>query len=306
MLRVKTGYVGLALVVCAALSACGKKEPSGQVVATLDGKEVTAIQLNSEMNGYVAPNAQVRKQAEQAALNQILSREAIAAAAKKAGVDKTPGFALKEKRLEEELLVQSWQEQLVKAVPPPTRDEVDKYVAAHPDIYSARKVLQVEQIRMVRPTSADFVKGLEAQKTMKDVADYLTANHVQFQSGTTQLDPLGVNPDAFEKILKLPPTEVFVIPSGNLLTINHIVGTTLAPVPNDLAVKYATELLKNQRSQDALAREFQQVIAAARKDVKYAKGYAPPAPAAAPAAAKPKAAAAPAAPTPAPAAPPKG
>src|ERR1043165_7211982 len=86
---------------CVALASCGDKEPTGQVVATLKGKEVTAAELRNEMNGYQAPNPQIRKQAEQQALDQILTRKALAAAAEKAGVGKTPEFALQEKRLRE-------------------------------------------------------------------------------------------------------------------------------------------------------------------------------------------------------------
>ena len=45
----------LAAAACALLAGCGNKTPTGQVVATIKGKEVTSAELNSELNGE--PNA---------------------------------------------------------------------------------------------------------------------------------------------------------------------------------------------------------------------------------------------------------
>lgn len=89
----RAGKYSLMALSCALLAACGAKEPTGQVVATLDGKEITALELRNELGGYQAPDAPSRKRAEQAALDAILSRKAVAEAARKAGVEKTPEFS---------------------------------------------------------------------------------------------------------------------------------------------------------------------------------------------------------------------
>jgi len=274
---------------CLVLAACGNKQPSGQVVATVKGKEVTASELHAEMNGFNAPNEQIRKAAEQQALDQILARKVLADAAEKAGVGKTPEFALQKKRLEDTLLVQSWQQQIAKTVPPPSKDEVDKFIADNPNLYAEHKVFAVEQLRFPRVTDPAIVAGFKPLKTIAEVADYLKAHNIPSQLGQSQIDALAIGPAATDQIMKLPPGEVFILPANNLLVANHITETRVVPVPADAASKQAAAYLKQRRTQEALQRQFGQVLAAGKKDVVYAKAYQPATPAKA-GAAKPAAA----------------
>ena len=100
---------GMALL---ALSACdkGAKTPEGQVVATVDGKEVTIHELNSELamvpnRGGDAP----RKLVESVVLQRVIERKMLAAEAEKLKLDENPQFLLARKRTEEGLLVQALQ-----------------------------------------------------------------------------------------------------------------------------------------------------------------------------------------------------
>lgn len=274
MSRLSTKFLVVALA-AVALSSCGDKEPSGQVVATLDGKEITATDLSNEMEGYTAPNPQARKQAERAALDAILSRKAIAAAAKKAGIDKTPGFAQKQQKLNEMLLVESWQESLAKAVPPPSKEEVDKFIASNPNLYAQRKIYDVEQIRMPRVNDPKLIEALRPIKTMDGVKALLTERNIPFQVANDKLDTLNAGPAVVDQIVKLPPDEIFVIPVRNMFTVNRITNTTVSPTPPDIATKHATQLIKSQRTREAITRQFQSVLAQAKKEVKYSKAFQP-------------------------------
>lgn len=262
---------------CLALAACGNKQPTGQVVATIKGKEVTAAELRAELNGFAAPNEQIRKAAEQQALSAILARKILAAAAEKAGVDKTPDFAVQKKRAEENLLVQSWQAQIAKTVPPPSKEEVDKFIADNPNLYSAHKIFAVDQIRFPRISDPAIIAGFKDIKTIPDLAAYLTAHKIPSQQGQGQIDSLAIGPAATDQIMKLPPNDVFIVPSGNLLVGNHITETREVPLAPDVAAKQAANYLKSRRTQEALQRQFGQILAAGKKDVVYAKGYEPPA-----------------------------
>jgi EpsD family peptidyl-prolyl cis-trans isomerase len=268
----------LAASACLILAGCGQKPPSGQVVATVKGKEVTSIELNNELNGFQAPNAQIRKAAEMQALNGILVRKVLAQAAEKAGIGKTPGFAQQEQRLHETLLIQDWQAQITKAVPPPSHEEVEKFVAEHPDMYAARKIFEVDQLRFPRSNDPNVIKGLQPLKTLEAVEALMTANKIPFRTGRNEIDALTVDPNVVAQIVKLPPGEVFIVPSGNVLVANRIVNTRVEPVVGDAATQHATAFLKAQRTQEAIRRQFGAVLARGKKDIVYSKAYQPPAP----------------------------
>jgi len=270
------------LAMCIALSACGEKEPTGQVVAVVGGKEITATELKNELAGFEAPTPQIRKDAERAALERIISRKVLADAAKEAKIDKTPIYSQRRERMEDELLVQSWQEEIAKTVPTPGREEVEAFINEHPDLYANRKLFQVEQVRSARPADKAVLAGLQPLNSMQDVTNYLAQHKLAFRTGVDRVDVLALDPAIVDRVMKLPPNEIFVLPAGNLLVFNRIVSAEVVPVPHDVAVKHATQYLKAKRTQEAIARKFQGEIAAAKEEVKYSKAYAPP-PAKAPA-----------------------
>ena len=289
---------------CLVLSACGSKDktPTGQVVATVDGKEVTAIDLRNELGNFSTPDAKVRKAAEQQALNSIISRKLLAQAAQKAGVDKSPGFAQQVDRAKEILLVQSWESQIAKSVPEPSREEATKFVTDNPTMYAGRKIYEVDQIRFPRPTDAELIKALQPLKSLEEVAALLKSRNVPLRSSQDQIDPLSLDPRIFAQIMKLPPGEVFLTPAGNLVVANRIRDAKDAPLTGDIALKHATAYLKSQHTREALQRQFGGIVEGGKAKVKFAKAYEPvkAAPGAKPAA--PAAAAPPAAPAAAPAA----
>ncbi len=268
-----------ATVACFALAGCGSKTPSGQVVATVKGKEVTSSELNNELNGFAAPNPQIRKAAEQQALNAILMRKVLAQAADKAGVGKTPDFALQERRLHETLLVQTWQTQIAKTVPAPSKEEVDKFIADNPNLYAERKIFIADQIRFPNISDPAVIAALKSVKTIPDVAAMLALHKIPYQLGQGQIDALAVGPEGTAQIMKVPGDEVFVVPSNNVLVGSHITETRTVPVTGDEASKQASAFLKQRRTQEALRRQFGGVLATAKKDIVYAKAYEPPAPA---------------------------
>jgi EpsD family peptidyl-prolyl cis-trans isomerase len=275
----RTSRYAFAALACTLLASCGSKEPTGQVVATLDGKEITALDLKAEMGGFTAPDAASRKRAEQAALEAILSRKAVAEAARKAGIEKTPEFAQQQTKMSELLLIQSYQNQLARQVPDPSRIEIDKYIADHPELYAERKIFTVDQIRFPGPATKELIEALTPLRSLEDVAAYLRQRSIAFQRGGDRIDALRAGPQIVQQILKLPPDEAFVIPVGNLMTVNHLVGSQTAPVTGAAAVAHATQTIKAQRMQESVSRQFQSVVKASRADIVYNKAYKPAAPA---------------------------
>src|SRR5947209_5104389 len=102
---------GAALAVAAAataLSAChvpglgGKaKAPTGQVVADVGDREITMRDLRAEAPTLNTTDVNVRHQADQATLRNMVGRTILAKAARDQGLDKTPDFEMSRKRMED-------------------------------------------------------------------------------------------------------------------------------------------------------------------------------------------------------------
>jgi EpsD family peptidyl-prolyl cis-trans isomerase len=302
MNRPSTVAAALVVVLTAgALGACKfelpgskPKAPTGQVAATVGNDEITVRDLRAEMNGAQISDPKVLKQAQQAALRNIVGRTVLAKAAIDQGVDKTPDFAIAKKRLVDGLLVQSLQNKIAAQAPPVTKDEADRFVVAHPDLFSARKIFAIEYIRMPRPADPAIVKALEPLKTLEQVDAQLTAEKIPHQRATGNLDSLGADPRMIEALIKLPAGELFVLPVGNALLVNQIKDTKIVPFEGPQASDFAQKYLYKQRVQEAVNREFNAIITKAAPTVRFNKDFAPPATAPKTTAASPAAAAAPA------------
>jgi EpsD family peptidyl-prolyl cis-trans isomerase len=285
--------IALAAAACSVLVACnnGNKTPTGQVVATLGKREITMRDVRAELGNYSAADAKTLKVAENAALRNIIGRDIVADEARKDGLDKTPDFALAKERAIDTLLVQALQQKVASEVPAATKDEAQRYADAHPDMFAQRKVYVLDQIQMPRPSDPAIVKAMEPLKTFDEIQALLNQDKIPFKRDTAALDALGADPRLIDAIQKLPPGELFVLPSGQLLTVNQIKETRIEPVPPDKAVALAQQLITRQRTEEAVRKRFQALFASKVKTVTFNQEFAamnklPPA-APAPAAAAP-------------------
>jgi peptidyl-prolyl cis-trans isomerase C len=278
--------VGLALLFLSSLQlgACNligntsaAKEPTGQVVATVFGQEITLLELRTELGAEIPSDPEAAKAAEQAALRNIIGRKALADAARARGLDKTPEFALQRLRAMDALMAQMLQAKIAAEVPAPSRDEALRYIADHRELFAERKIFGIDQIAMPRPTDPAKLKELEPLKTMAEVERYLQGQRIVYRrSGNNSMDALTTDPNLLQTVAKLPPGEVWVVSGGNVLLVNQIRDTRKVPYTGDAAVSYALDLLREQRTQETIQREFNAIAAKAKDSTIYNKNYQPP------------------------------
>lgn len=274
----KLSVAALTLAVGLQLAGCGSKEPTGQVAARVGKDEVTVQEIQAELNGYVAPDAKTRKLAEQRALQNIIQRKLLAQAAEKAGVEKSPEFAIQKAKMEDVLLVQAWRNSLVKAVPEPSKEQIQQFISQHPELFASRKVFTVDQLRLPAVNDPKLFAELKPLNSLDDIGKVLQAHGIQYSTAKGTLDVLSLDPKLVASIEKLPDGEVFVVPSGNMLVANKITETKVLPVPDDEAAKLAARYIKAEQAQESVNRMFSSAIANHPKvKVVYNKAYAPPA-----------------------------
>ena len=288
MTLVRSALLASAATAMLLLSACGDKAgkaPTGQVVATYDGKDVTIHELNGEVNtlpnrGGGAP----KKLVESVALARVLERKMLAAEAQKRGLDKNPQFILARERTEEGLLVQALQSDIAGKVPQTTREAAQKYIAENPNVFGDRKIFTLDQIQFLRP--ANFEKlGLKDAKTMGDVEKVLIDANIEYRRAPQQVDALTVAPQLTAEILKITSankTEPFLFadqPPGApapIIYVNLVTDTKTMPFTGEKAIAYAQQILQRQEVGKRLAAALKTMRDAAKPKIVYAKGYAAP------------------------------
>ncbi|WP_294330054.1 EpsD family peptidyl-prolyl cis-trans isomerase [uncultured Sphingomonas sp.] len=262
-----------------AVSGCGGKGgklDKGQVVASVDGEEITVFELNAELQASQVPPGTDRKVAEQMALQRIIERKILAKVAREQKLDKTPAFLIQERRADELILTTMLRDKIASGIAQPTDTEIEKYQAAHPDRFAQRKVYTIDQVVFPPPSSAEKLKQFAPLKTIDQLVAKLSADGVQFRRAPSQIDTAALPPEIAGKIAALPPQEMFILPSQQGLTANVITATTVQPLPADQARNLALNALRSERFSKAADAQLNDRLKKARETVKYQPGYSAP------------------------------
>jgi EpsD family peptidyl-prolyl cis-trans isomerase len=273
----------LTLAGCDKLGIGGSSAPKGQVVATLDGQEITVLEVNAELAGTPIPPAMSRRDAEKIALENIITRRMLSKAADERELQKKPEFLLQERRASEQLRVQALARDIAAKVVAPTGDEADKFIAENPNLFANRQFFILDQIQFLRPENVEKL-GLEGAKSMGEVEQILTANSIPFRRQPASFDTLGANP-AFVKevtgVLAKNPQELFMFatrPEGApapVILVNQVKETRPQPFTGDKAREYAKNFLRNDRIQKALRAEVERQQKSQKERVVFQPGWEP-------------------------------
>ena len=257
-----------------------KREPTGQVVATVAGAEITLEDLRAEagvLAGSTDPST--RKAAEQAALRQIVGRTIVANRAREQKLDQTPLAAILRRRAEQEALVLLVQRKLIAEVPQPSREEVELFISDHPSSFAKRRIFVVDQI-IASGVPPEIVRQLEQTTTLAHVRQIFTKSRINYNQTIGTIDALAIDADAAEKLASLPVGAMFISPELDLTRVNLIRDVASAPVSSADATRLAREAIRSRRADSLTQRQLDAIVGQGMADVRYNAAFKPAAPAA--------------------------
>jgi EpsD family peptidyl-prolyl cis-trans isomerase len=265
--------LGLATSGCDQLKQKFAHEPTGQVIATVNGEEITALELRNEMNGFKATDPKLAKLAQDQALQQIIIRNLLAQRARDQKLDKIPVFTLQVRRGERTLLAQLYESKLFGDVAPPTRREAENYVADHPEKFAKRRIMILDRVITPKgPVTQDKIPGIKSLEALKALLDSQSA---AYQQTVAVVDTLDADPETVRGIDALAPGEVFIFDQRNVLVFNRVIDVREAPFNGELAIDYATDQLRRLQAQDFVQNSILGMRRAAESTITYAKGFKP-------------------------------
>ena len=270
--RLGVSWTG-ALLGAALLAGCDK-QPEGQVVAVVNGDEVTMQELNTELGNAELPEGAAKDELRNQALDNIINRRLLAGVAMEQGIDDSPEFIVRRRQLEEALLVQMLAQQTARPMKQPTSQEVSDFVAKNPQMFANRAILTVDQIRFPTPANQDYVKALEPASTMAEVVTALNRLGIRFERSTTRVDTATMSAEMFNRISSIGSSEPFIIPGPAAVSVSYIVSSQPAPLPANQVTPAATSMIQRAN----LSNELNNMIKAAKTEagIDYQPGFAAP------------------------------
>lgn len=255
------------------LVSCGSA-PTGQVVAVVNGEEITLQELNAQIAKMNLPAGADGKQVRQEVIKQLVDQRLLAGAAKEEGLDRDPSYIVQQRRMNEDLLVQLYGKKFADTMRAPDDTAITKFIAENPNMFGQRKSYIVDQVSFDMPANVEMLKSLEADKTLADIKASLTRMGIKFIEGKNSIDSANVPPSLLAQILKLPAGEPFIVPAQGRVAVSVITGSQDLVVPEEQIKPMAARAMRAENLGKIMKSKLDEAKAKAK--IEYQEGYAPP------------------------------
>lgn len=284
----------LVLLTAAGLSACGDKEKKpGQALASVNGEEITVLQLNEEMQ---RANVQASQQdvASKQLLESLIDRQLLQNEAMKEKVDRDPKVVQAVERAKALIVAQAYMQKRIGTIARPTKEEVEDYFNKNPQFFSQRKQFDMRELVIASADMNDQLKAaMDSAKSLEDVASWLDTNKVKYARTQLSRTSADLAPELSAKLLAMPKGQLFIIREGDRTLLISLADVRDNPASLAQTAPQIEQFLFNKKNKDTADAELKRLRAAAK--IEYLNKGAPGKPAAStPAASAPVAAVAPA------------
>ena len=270
----KSAALACSVAALAALSGCDRK-PEGQVVAVVNGQEITSQEVNSELQNAPKLEGDEGQKIRNMALEGVIDRQLLADIAKKDGIESSPEYILRKKKMDETLLVQMLGEKLARDQKQPSAQDIQQVITSNPQAFGQHTVFAVDQIVFPTPERNDVMAALQPAKTMDEVVATLNRFGIKFQRGDNQIDSLNLPTQMFTAMAKAGSSEPLIVPTGPTVAVVMIKAAKLAPITGPQAQQMASQFYAKQ----SISKQMKDRLDQAKKDAKieYQSGFAAPA-----------------------------
>lgn len=263
--RVQWWIVGVMLV--SVLAACGRKQADatpGQALASVDGVEVTVLQLNEEL-ARAGVGAAGQEAASKQLLQALIDRQLLQAAAASEKLDRDPKVMQAIDRARAMIVAQAWLQKHVGTPVRPTGAEVEAYFNAHPQFFGNRRQFTMEQLQLpATALTAGLKQAVDQAGSLDDVTAWLALNKLQPARSHVTRSTADLAPALVTRLLAMRRGQVFAVQEGDRALVIALQGVQDAPVTLAVARPQIEQFLMKQRQKEAATAELARLRADAK------------------------------------------
>lgn len=276
------------LAAAAALAACGdSKKPATQVAVKVNKEEITVHQLNNEMARLRGLSEEQRKEATKQVLDRLVEQELLVQRAMERKLDRDPRIMQAIESSRRQILAQAFLESVTAQAARPSADEVKKFYAEHPELFSARKLYRLQELAVganAKLSTERLEAELKKAKSLNDVVEWLKKEQIPFNANSTVKAAEQLPMEVVPKLAALGVGQAMLMPAQQGFLIVQIAATESQPLNEEQAKPFIEQYLANQKRLELARAEVKQLKDTAK--IEYVGDFATAAaeaPAAAPA-----------------------
>ena len=250
------------------LSACGDKgdkKVATQVAAKVGSEEISVHQINqilSRTNTAGASPEAVQGIAKDV-LEKLIDQQLAVDQATENKLHRTPEIVAQLEAARRDVLARAYIQSITSALPKPTPEDVKAYYTGHPQLFSERRIFNVQEIQVANtPGVANELRTLAASgKSIEEIAAALKAKDIKFGGGASTRAAEQIPLEILPKIHALKDGQSAVLETAQGVTLIRVASSQSAPVQEAAAQPRIEQFLTNQRAGEAVAANIKKLRA---------------------------------------------
>lgn len=237
---------------------CNKKDKAAtQTVAIVDGEEISVHQINAvltKVNG-VSPDSLPKVKRE--ILEGLVEQQLAINLATSTKLDRSPEVVSAIENAKREIIARAALEQIRSAQPKPTDDEAKTYFNTHPELFSQRRVFNLQEIALDKatPNLAEVRSKVATAKSMEEVADWLTQQSIGYKPSAGARAAEQIPLEVLPKLHQFKDGQIGLIEGNEAHFIVRVAASKSMPITEAQAQPRIKVFLANQRGAEAIKRE---------------------------------------------------
>jgi peptidyl-prolyl cis-trans isomerase C len=236
------------------LAACGEQRSGkgSQVVATVNGEEITVMQLNRvlESSGVREVTPEVRK----SAIESLAAEELLVQAAIKSKIPRDSAFVQSLDNARRRLLAQIFAERMVYPKTVVSAAEIADYYNKEPLLFANRRKFRMTTFRAAGADVTPQVSAaLQQVKSVDEVRGVLDARGIKYETQLASIAPEQIPVAELQAFAKASVGDLFINPDKNgtvmLMSVTAIEDDV--PLTLERARPMIEEFLRNSRNREA-------------------------------------------------------
>ena len=270
----KTAKTLLSLVICGiVLAGCGddgeRKAPS-QVLAKVNGKEITVLQLNYLLEQQ--PKAD--NETKQNLLDSLIEQELMVQKAEELKLDRNPDVLQSVEFAKKQVFAQAAIQHLVGKRVEPSAVDVDKYYNEHPNLFSNRQIYDVAVFLLKANAMTDAANAaIENSTNSEQTQQILEKEGIKFKQTEAKRSAEQIPAVVLEKLATINIGDIVKVPdeNGNIVLM-QLIACTPQHVSKTDAEQPIKQLLLNGQVQNKAQDQLKLIKDAAK--IEYLQRFA--------------------------------
>jgi EpsD family peptidyl-prolyl cis-trans isomerase len=259
------------------LAACGDKSKDKvalQTAVKVNKEEITVHQINYVLQQQRGLAPEQAASAGKQVLERLVDQELAIQKAQQQKLDRDPRVVQQIETARREIIARAYIEKIASGAPKPTPEEIKAYYEAHPALFKARRVYNLQEIAIqAKPDQVAALKAkLAATKDVPEFLTYLKGADFKFSTNQAVRSAEQLPLDTLDKFAQLKDGQNIFNTSPNGVQIIILAGSRDQPVDEAKAAPAVEQFLSNERKRKVIEDDLKSLRSSAK--IEYVGDYA--------------------------------